>query len=85
MYIILHRFYKNSKPNPTPGYSTLFKNSLQINKTSIQFRRSRPEVFCEKSVLKNFEKFITKHLCQSLFFHRKPRGLQLSLEKSNLV
>ena len=30
------------------------------------FRSSRPEVFCEKVVLKNFAKFTGKHLCQSL-------------------
>ena len=28
---------------------------------------SRPEVFCKKSVLKNFAKFTGKHLYQSLF------------------
>ena len=27
---------------------------------------SRPEVFCTKSVLRNFAKFLGKHLCQSL-------------------
>ena len=30
-------------------------------------RSSRPEVFCKKSVLKNFAKFTGKHLCQRLF------------------
>ena len=29
-----------------------------------------PEVFCEKSVLRNFAKFTEKHLCQSLFFNK---------------
>ena len=29
-----------------------------------------PEVFCKKGVLKNFTKFIGKHLCQSLFFNK---------------
>ena len=28
-------------------------------------RNSRPEVFCEKGVLRNFTKFTGKHLCQS--------------------
>ena len=32
-------------------------------------RSSRPEVFCKKGVLRNFTKFIGKHLCQSLFFY----------------
>ena len=31
---------------------------------------SRPEVFCKKSVLRNFTKFMGKHLCQSLFFNK---------------
>ena len=33
-------------------------------------RSSCPEVFCEKSVLKNFAKFTGKHLRQSLFFNK---------------
>ena len=32
------------------------------------FRSSRPEVFCEKGVLRNFAKFTGKYLYQSLFF-----------------
>ena len=31
------------------------------------FRSSRPEMFCKKAVLRDFLKFTTKHLCQSLF------------------
>ena len=33
-------------------------------------RSSRPEVFCKKSVLRNFAKFTGKHLYQSLFFNK---------------
>ena len=33
-------------------------------------RSSRPTVFCEKGVLRNFAKFTGKHLCQSLFFNK---------------
>ena len=33
-------------------------------------RNSRPEVFCEIGVLRNFVKFIRKHLCQKLFFNK---------------
>ena len=33
-------------------------------------RSSRPEVFCKKGVLRNFTKFIAKHLCQGLFFNK---------------
>ena len=37
------------------------------------FRSSRPEVFCKKGVLRNFAKFIGKHLCQSLLFNKVKR------------
>ena len=33
-------------------------------------RSSRPEVICKKDVLRNFAKFIGKHLCQSLLFSK---------------
>ena len=33
-------------------------------------RSSRPNVLCEKGVLRNFAKFTRKHLCQSLFFNK---------------
>ena len=36
----------------------------------VQVRSSCPDVFCEKGVLRNFEKFTGKHLCQSLFFSK---------------
>ena len=32
-------------------------------------RRSHPEVFCEKGVLKSFAKFTGKHRCQGPFFN----------------
>ena len=34
------------------------------------FKSSRPEVFCEKGVLRNFTKLTGKHLCQSFFFNK---------------
>ena len=33
-------------------------------------RSSRPEVFCNEGVLRNFAKFTGKDLCQSLFFNK---------------
>ena len=41
------------------------------------FRSSRPDVFCKKGDLRNFTKFIGKHLCQSLIFN-KVAGLRLA-------
>ena len=44
---------------------------LICNKTAaeahVQFQEWPPQVFCEKSVLKNFSNFTGKHLCWSLF------------------
>ena len=47
------------------------------------YRRSHPGVFCKKRVLKNFAKFMGKHLCQRLFFN-KVAGLKpvILLKKS---
>ena len=51
-------------------------------------RSNRPEVFCKKDVLKNFERFTEKHLCQNLFFN-KVAGLRSqasgALETNELI
>ena len=39
-------------------------------RTKIRGRSSRLELFCRKSVLRNFTKFTGKYLCQSLFFNK---------------
>ena len=44
----------------------------------VTVRSSRPELFCEKGVLKSFTKFTGKHLCQSVFFFIKVEGLRLA-------
>ena len=50
-----------------------------LQRSTIFFRSTRPEVFCKKGVLKNFTKFSGKHLSQSLFFNivagRRPATL----------
>ena len=43
---------------------------LETKFQTITSRSSRPEVFCEKGVLKNFTKFTGKYLCLSLFFNK---------------
>ena len=45
----------------------LVVNSLIVNSFA-KFRSSRPDVFCKKGVLRNFEKFTGKHLSKILFF-----------------
>ena len=37
--------------------------------SNTKFRSSRPKVFCEKGVLRNFLTFTGKYLYQSLFFY----------------
>ena len=49
------------------------------------FRSSRPEVFCEKDVLRNFAKFTGKHLCQSLFFNKVAGGASKFIKKGTLA
>ena len=48
-------------------------------------RSSRPEVFCEKGVLRNFAKFTGKHLCQSLFFNKVAGGACNFIKKETLT
>ena len=48
-------------------------------------RSSRPDVFCEKDVLRNFAKFTGKHLCQSLFFNKVAGGACNFIKKETLA
>ena len=58
----------------------IFWQSILANVAASQIitRSSRPEVFYKKGVLRNFVKFIGKHLYQGLFFN-KVAGLRLLL------
>ena len=49
--------------------------STDVCKDASDYRNSRPEVFCKKGVLRNFEKLTGKHLCQGLFFNNTPDWL----------
>ena len=66
----------NSCSAANPKSASFLKMIISISETTLQcliavcpciFRSSRPEVFCEKGVLRNFAKFTGKHLCQSVF------------------
>ena len=48
-------------------------------------RSSRPDVFCEKGVLRNFAKFTGKHLCQSLFINKVAGGACNFIKKETLT
>ena len=50
----------------------VFQKASQNSQLNI--RSSHPEVFCQKGVLKNLEKFTGKHLCWSLFFNKVAGG-----------
>ena len=47
-------------------------------------RSSRPEVFYEKGVLRNFARFTGNHLCQSLFFNKVAGLILATLLKKRL-
>ena len=49
---------------------------LQFSKTSQTEATTKDSLLKKKSILKNFAKFVGKHLCQSLFFN-KVAGLKL--------
>ena len=51
-------------------YDLSFSINLNIIVTTTINRRSRPEVFCKKVVLRNYAKLTGKHLCQGLFFNK---------------
>ena len=48
-------------------------------------KSSRPDVFCEKGVLRNYAKFTGKHVCQSLFFNKVAGGACNFLKKETLT
>ena len=47
-------------------------------------RSSRPDVLCKKGVLRNFGKFIEKHMCQKLFFNKVAGVRPATLLKKSL-
>ena len=62
-------FLLYSPPEKTLCYENAMLDEQEIFLHKI-FRSSRPEVFCKKDLLRNFAKFIGKHLCHSLFFNK---------------
>ena len=57
--------------------------NLSMKLEAFPFKSSRSEIFCKKCFLRNFAKFIGKHLCQSLFFN-KVAGRPVTLLKKRL-
>ena len=54
---------------PQSGNDAYWKYYLKVLQDRLNNTSSRPEVFRNKGVLKNFAKFTGKHLCQSLIFN----------------
>ena len=78
-YVSLTREYSQVYSNSFSQYKYIAmpcRNLLTIHFPNIKLitwtlkRSSRPEVFCEKGVLKNFTKFTGKYLCWSLLFNK---------------
>ena len=52
-------------------YNTCYILSYDENKCRLKhYQEQPPEVFCKTRCLRNFAKFIGKHLCQSLFVNK---------------
>ena len=55
-------------------HSYMFACQMKILKRFLalaaSIQKQLPEVLCKKGVLRNFAKFIGKHLCQGLFFNK---------------
>ena len=62
----------------------LLSNKLLAQNILVQRQKQPPEVFCQKSVLRNFAKSTGKHLCQSLFFNKDPGLRPATLLKMRL-
>ena len=73
------------------AYSGIFHNNSYINinfffQFNPTYRSSRPEVFCENSVLGNFANVTEKHLCARVSFLMKlqAQGLQFYEQKNKI-
>ena len=55
-------------------------NDLSSEIICFMERSSRPDVLCQKGVLRHFAKFTGKHLCQGLFFNKVAGGATVEME-----
>ena len=59
------------KPEQFDHFHLVYHFIVPLKTKFIKYRSSRSDVLCKKRVLRNFVKFIGKHLCQSLFFNNQ--------------
>ena len=64
------------------GRTLSFRKNISVKSEKLQ--KQPPECSIKKGVLKNFEKFTGKHLCQSLFFKKSFRSQPATLLKKTL-
>ena len=58
-------------PSATNPITAQYLANIEFKKYDTKrIRSSRPEVFYQKGLLRNFTKFTGKHQCQSLFFNK---------------
>ena len=69
--LLKKRLWYRCFPGVFPSLYIEYLRWLKIIILYYKSRSSHAEVFCKKGVLRNFTKFIGKHLCQSLFFKKK--------------
>ena len=55
-------------------------NDLSSEIICFMERSSRPDVLCQKGVLRHFAKITGKHLCQGLFFNKVAGGVTVEME-----
>ena len=67
--LICHENMQTNKYNNDFGFSNCKECTDSLN-----YKSSRPDVFCQKGVLRNFAKVTGKHMCQSLFFNKVAGG-----------
>ena len=65
--------------------SILLYSAPSSSSSRLLLRSNCPEVFYKKGVLRNFDKFTGKHLCQSLFFNKVAGYRPATLLKKRLL
>ena len=78
----LHDYHVRSRISKYPIKNCHYENFWL---DTSEYRCSRPEVFCRKSVLKNFAKFKGELLCQSLLFKKVAVSFLKKLQALGLI
>ena len=55
---------------PLSNKLSIYYYNTDVYKDPSDYRTSRPDVFCEEGIFRNFAKFTGEHLWQSLFFNK---------------